>query len=249
MSVEASLERRRGAAVAHAWIDRGRQANALDAQTVEDLFGALDAAEDAGAALFVLESRGPTFCAGFDLTDLGSESDATLLLRFVRIQLLLERISSSSVLTVAVVDGPAVGAGADLALATSVRLATPRASLRFPGSGFGAVLGTGRLASETSPSFAAEVATTGRRIDAHEAELRGLWRVLPSADVEPELGRLAAASAALPADTGRQLRAAAAAPSSDALGDLVRSLVSRPGLRERLSTYAHQRVTSKKEIA
>jgi enoyl-CoA hydratase len=217
-------------------LDRPERANALDAATVERLHAELDRAEREDARLVVLQARGRAFSAGLDLSGLENETDATLLHRLVRIQLLFERLQGSSAVTVALVHGPAVGAGADLVLAADVRLATPAASLRFPGSGFGAVLGTGRLAAETSPSFALEAATTGRTIDAAEAAARGAWRLVGSAaEAETELDRLARAAAGPPEGTVAGLRRAASLTGhADALGHLVHSLATTPGLRDRI---------------
>ncbi len=219
-------------------LDRPGRANALDVATVERLHDELDRAERDNAAVIVLEARGRAFCGGLDLSDLDHETDATLLHRLVRIQLLLEWVQSSPALTIALVDGPAVGAGADLVLAADVRLATPAASLRFPGSRFGAVLGTGRLAAETSPSYATEAALSARRIDADEAASRGLWRLFDSpTDFRPEVDRLAAAAASAPAGTTAGLRRAATpSTAGDPLGDLVRSLAT-PGLCDRIREH------------
>ena len=177
----------------------------------------------------------PHLCGGLDLSGLENETDATLLHRLVRIQLLLERLQDSSAVTVALVHGPAVGAGADLVLAADVRLATPAASLRFPGSGFGAVLGTGRLAAETSPSFALEAATTGRTIDAAEAAARGVWRLVGSpAEAETET---TASRGPREGTVAGLRRAASPTGHADALGHLVRSLASTPGLRDRIRDH------------
>ena len=220
-------------------LDRPDHANALDAATVERLHDELHLAERDEARVVVLEARGRAFCGGLDLSGLDDESDATMLHRLVRIQLLLEKVQSSSALTVALVDGAAVGAGADLVLATDVRLATPGASLRFPGSGFGAVLGTARLASATSPSYATEVALSARRVDAQEAARRGLWQLYDtSASAEVEVARLTIAASAAPAGTTAGLRAAATPTSAgDPLGHLVRSLATTPGLRDRIRQH------------
>ncbi|MCW2764419.1 MAG: enoyl-CoA hydratase [Nocardioides sp.] len=220
-------------------LDRPDRANALDAATVERLHDELDLAARDEARMVVLEARGRAFCGGLDLSGLDDESDATMLHRLVRIQLLLERVQSSPALTVALVDGAAVGAGADLVLATDVRLATSGASLRFPGSGFGAVLGTARLAAETSPSYATEVALSARRIDAREGAHRGLWQLLDTpAAVEAEIERLTAAAGAAPVGTTAGLRAAATpSRAGDPLADLVRSLATTPGLRDRIRQH------------
>ncbi|MGC4108842.1 MAG: enoyl-CoA hydratase/isomerase family protein [Nocardioides sp.] len=230
-------------------LDRPDRANALDPATVERLHVALTEADDAD--VIVLEARGRSFCAGLDLADVDDETDATLLLRLVRVQLLLERVRDSRALVVAVVQGAAVGAGADLVLAAHVRLALPGASLRFPGSGFGAVLGTSRLAAETSASYAAELGLTGRRVDRADAAAAGIWSSMETLeDVEARLDRLAASSALLPGPTGVRLRAAAAGSSSrDPLGDLVRSLASEPGLADRVRAYRHRSLTRTPEGA
>ena len=84
------------------------------------------------------------FAAGFDLGGLAAETDATLAHRFLRIGLLLERLYAAPYVTVAVAEGAAVGAGADLVLACDHRLVAPAVRLRFPGSAFGVVLGAHR---------------------------------------------------------------------------------------------------------
>ncbi|WP_243060720.1 enoyl-CoA hydratase/isomerase family protein [Nocardioides sp. SR21] len=218
--------------IARLVLNRPERANALDAATVERLHRETSAA----AQVVVIEARGPVFCGGFDLGSLDEATDADLLLRLVRIQLLLERFAASPAVTVAIVQGAAVGAGADLALAADVRLGLPDASLRFPGAGFGAVLGTARLAALTSPPYATEAAATGRRISAAEAFDHGLLRPVATLDdAEAEVARLAARP--LPTGTVARLRAAAATTAADPLGHLVRSLADRPGLRDRIQTY------------
>jgi enoyl-CoA hydratase len=225
-------------AVVRLTLDRPDRANALDAATVERLHTGLTEADARDADVVVLEARGRAFCSGLDLTDLADETDASLLHRLVRVHLLLERIRDARCLVVALVQGPAVGAGADLVLAAHSRLALPGTSLRFPGAGFGAVLGTARLSAETSPSYAAGLGLTGRRVDRDEAVERGLWRAVESTDAaELEIARLAESASVLPRETGARLRAAADGVSGDALGDLVRSLVGEPGLADRVRAY------------
>lgn len=228
--------------VARLVLDRPERANALDADAVESLHAGLDRAEADGALVVVVEARGRTFCGGLDLGRLDDETDATLLHRLVRVQLLLERLRDTPAVTVARVTGAAVGAGADLALATDVRLALPRASLRFPGSGFGAVLGTGRLAALTTPSFATEAALSARRIDASEAAELDLLRVTSSETaLDAAVARTVEAARVVPTGTVARLRRAAwPAASDDPLGHLVRSLAATPGLRDRIRHYREQ---------
>ena len=140
-----TLPVRRGA-VWTVTLDRPSRANALSADLVEALHTVLDEAAVVRPLALVLRGNPRHFAAGFDLSGLSSESDASLAHRFLRIGLLLERLASSPFLTVAVAEGAAVGAGADLVLACDVRLVAPTVELRFPGSAFGVALGTRRRA-------------------------------------------------------------------------------------------------------
>ena len=68
-------------------LNRANKANSLAPDLVEDLITALD---DAGSVrMAIIQGEGKHFCAGFDLSDIDELSDADLLWRFVRIELLL----------------------------------------------------------------------------------------------------------------------------------------------------------------
>jgi enoyl-CoA hydratase/carnithine racemase len=222
-------------------------ANALDAAMVEALHEAVDAATANGTRVLVIEAEGRAFCAGLGLAGLIGETDASMLLRLVRIELLLEKLWYGPLLSVAVVRGAAAGAGADLAMATTVRYATAAASLRFPGSEFGAVLGVRRLAECTNSSFAAEAAATGRAIRAEEAERAGIWKRLDDdgpgvgTDIARELVRRAPGTVA-----AIQREATAHGTAPDPMGSLVRSLAGRPGLAGRIREMNERRLRARK---
>lgn len=122
-------------------LDRPERANALSAELVEALHRVLDEADAAQPAALVLQGNERHFAAGFDLGGLDEETDASLALRFLRIGLLLERLTAAPFRTIAVAEGAAVGAGADLVLACDHRLVASDVTLRFPGSAFGVELG------------------------------------------------------------------------------------------------------------
>lgn len=220
-------------------------ANALDATMVEALHEAIDVATENGTRVLAIEAEGQAFCAGLGLAGLIAETDASLLLRLVRIQLLLEKLWYGPLLSVAVVRGAAAGAGADLVMATTVRYATARASLRFPGSEFGAVLGVRRLAECTSSAFAAEAATTGRAIRAEEAERLGIWKPLEGEFLGEEIAR-ALARRAPETVAAIQREAAGSGSAPDPMGSLVRSLASRPGLAGRIREMNQRRLRARK---
>ena len=127
-------------------LNRPARANALSAELVEALHRVLDEAAVGRPLALVLRGNARHFAAGFDLAGLETETDASLAHRFLRIGLLLERLSVAPYLTVAVAEGAAVGAGADLVLACDARLVAPSVELRFPGTAFGVVLGHARRA-------------------------------------------------------------------------------------------------------
>jgi enoyl-CoA hydratase/carnithine racemase len=194
-------------------LDRPARANALSAELVEALHTVLDEAEVVRPDALVLRGNARHFAAGFDLAGIDLETDTTLAHRFLRIGLLLERLATAPYLTVAVADGTAVGAGADLVLACDARLVAPGVTLRFPGSQFGVVLGAARRA--LLEDYAALVTGTPDQLDDLLAEWLG-WsskvraRVLadrPDHDLDAELAALARS-------------------------------VAVPGLRDRLAAYA-----------
>lgn len=228
-------------------LHRPDSANALSVDLVEDLLAVVDEASAAGPATasaqaptaLVLRGNVRHFAAGFDLAGLHDESDASLALRFLRIGLLLERLASAPVLTIAAVEGAAYGAGADLVACCDVRLATPTAGFRFPGARFGVVLGTDRLARLVGHADALAL-VGGPAIDAAEARRIGLV-----SELLPDAERLTAAihdrvttwKATTPASRPALLTAARPAGSDAALAALARS-VAVPGLRERIAAYA-----------
>lgn len=138
-------------------LDAPERSNALDAQTVASLDGNLTRAADEGKRVVAFSASGRTFCAGFDLSDLETSSDQALRQRFLDLDRVLERIRSAPFLTVACVDGPAIGAGADLVVACDHRIGTASSSFRFPGLRFGVLLGTHNLVDLVGPRRALKV--------------------------------------------------------------------------------------------
>ena len=118
--------------------------------------------------------------------------------------------------TVAAVNGAAVGAGMNLALACDIRVACDGASFRLPELGYGFIPGWGPirpLISAVGRAHAASMLLMGRTVDACEARAIGLVHevVLPEHLEEAALARadaLAAASTAAVRSAKRALRGA-----------------------------------------
>lgn len=222
--------------------DRG---NALSATLVAELDEALELAWRERPRLLVIEAEGPNFCTGFDVSGLDSETDDSLLARFVRIELMLQSVAAAPFPTLAVAHGHVLGAGADLFCACVHRWIAGDAEFAFPGAGFGLVLGTGRLADAVGGSCAQAWVQGGMRIDAEQALRAGLAheRIAPEAIDDARarllqtLRRLDDATHAAVHDAVSQARRRRGA-EGDAQ-DLARLATSaaRPGLKDRIVAY------------
>lgn len=151
---------------------------------LRDTFRALPYADDVDVV--VLAPNGGNFCSGGDVHDIIGPlvgMDMKALLAFTRMTGdLVRAILNCGRPVVAAVDGVAVGAGAILAMAADLRLATPRAKCAFlftkvglAGCDMGAcailprIIGQGR---------AAELLYTGRVMTAEEGAAWGFWNAL-----------------------------------------------------------------------
>ncbi len=148
--------------------------NAMNLELSRKLVAAVDAAvADEGVGAIVITGQDPAFCAGGDLGELATADPATL--RAVYAGFLA--IAECPLPTVAAVNGAAIGAGLNLALAADLRLAGPRAlfDARFlqlglhPGGGY-----TWMAQRLLGPQGAAAITLFGEAVDAAEAERIGL---------------------------------------------------------------------------
>lgn len=233
-------------------LDRPAQGNALSPGLVAALDAALDDAAARGATLLVFEGAGRNFCTGFDLSDIADQTDDSLLARFARVELLLQRVHRAPCPTVAVVRGRAIGAGADLFAACTHRLAQRGASFTFPGfRGFGLVLGSRRLAMHVGMALALDWVESARVIDGEEALAAGLSTGRFEGDDALCAARDAVGENAS-ADADSSLRNAldghAAAHDARDLEALVRS-AARVGLQQRVAGYVLRQAQARQASA
>jgi enoyl-CoA hydratase len=165
-------------------IERPAKLNALTRPVLEGLAACLDTLESDGSRLLVITGRGPkAFCAGTDLAELqGLDNDARQR-KTVMARELLVRLSRSPLVSVAAVNGLAFGGGLELAMACTLRIAAPHATLSLPEIRLGllpAYAGTQFLPALVGPARALEMMLTGRVVAADEALAIGLLhRVAP----------------------------------------------------------------------
>ncbi|CAM3756315.1 Enoyl-CoA hydratase/isomerase [Bordetella sputigena] len=229
--------RREGKAV-HILLNRAEKMNALSAPMVEALIDAIEQAHRAAADVIVLEGAGKNFSAGFDFSDVETQSEGDLLLRFVRIETLLQTVRASPCLTVALAHGRNFGAGVDLIAACRLRYAEKEATFRMPGLKFGLVLGTRHLASLVGVEPARALLEAAATFDAPHAANIGFVTQVAARDAWPALCEAAQARAAhLPSASRAALYDTLADRGADEdLARLVRSAAA-PGLKQRIAAY------------
>ncbi len=219
------LERRDRVAILA--IDRPEAANAIDQAVLaelEEAFGDLESEPRLRAV--VLTGAGDVFSAGGDIRAM---RDMTLDegRRFVEHgHRVLDAIAASHLVSVAAIDGAALGGGAELALACDLRVASERAVLGFPEVRLGLYPGWGgtqRALRLIGPSRTKLLMLTGERVDAHQALALGLVdRVVPTGRLLPTCLELAERVAANSPSAVRQTKMAIAAGGEQALATALR---------------------------
>lgn len=219
-------------------LNRPDKMNALSPDLVERLIEEVTEASMNTTRLLVLRGNGKSFCAGFDLSGLESQSDGDLLLRLIRIEALLQAIYYAPFPVLALAHGNNFGAGADLVCACTRRVGTPDSGFRMPGLRFGVVLGTRRLAETIGTDAAREILGATRRFDAAQARgVKFLTDVRPEAVWSEVIEETLADLCTLPSgSTANLLECSRRNSRADDMDALVRS-ASIPGLNSRISAY------------
>lgn len=242
--------------VAVVTLDDPDRRNALDLAFCDEIIAAFDdleARDDVGAV--VVTGAPPAFCAGADLSHLGAsgsgdeagDGDAAARAGLLAVYEGFLRVARCPLPTVAAVNGAAVGAGMNLALACDVRLAARRAKFdtRFlqlglhPGGGHTWMFG--RIAG---PQATAAAVLFGEVLDGEAAERAGLvWRCVDDDGLLDASIELAARAAAAPTELVRRMKATIAdvATIADHDAAVERELVDQvwsirqPAFQERLA--------------
>lgn len=225
-------------------LNRPQQANALDQTLTEALLDAITQARD--VQLCVLRGAGRHFCAGFDLSDLDRCSDADLLWRLLRIETLLQAVHHAPFAVVALAQGQAVGAGADLFAACWRRIAAPGTAFRMPGWNFELALGTRRLARLIGTDAARDLLIDSRGLGAEQALDCGLVsEVIDSPNWPSLVDELLQRASALSPRALADMLALTTTDSRDADLAAVARSAGRPGLKTRISSYRERVVAAR----
>jgi enoyl-CoA hydratase len=191
--------------------------NAITGEMSALLRAAVDRAEgDAGVHAVVVTGAGKAFCAGADLSALGAAGGEAAESGLLQLYDGFMAVGDCKLPTIAAVNGAAVGAGLNLALAADVRIAGPSALFdsRFqklglhPGGG-----ATWMLQRAVGPQVARAALLFGMRFDAESAVRHGLALSVADDPVAAAL-ELAAGPAAAPREVVLSTKATMRATAS-----------------------------------
>ncbi|MFF9346993.1 enoyl-CoA hydratase/isomerase family protein [Streptomyces sp. NPDC014734] len=167
--------------------------NAVTEAMLDDLLAVL-AVPDPDVRVLVLSGAGDDFCLGGDRNEFADWLDEDPTGRGIRVagdkaRRVCEALSAGQAVTIARIQGRAIGAGLALALACDLRVGADTSGFRLPELALGLPTAWGgvlpRLIHEVGAARTRELILTGRAFDAEEArELSVLQRVVPEDELD-----------------------------------------------------------------
>jgi enoyl-CoA hydratase len=162
-------------------------ANALSVPLLDGLQAAVDAAEAAGdvKAVVVSSALDGFFAAGADIKHMARIAATSFAAYGGRMRAVNDRIAAAPWISVAAVDGLALGGGLELAMACTLRVSGPRARYGLPEVRLGLIPGAGgtqRLPRLVGRGRALDIMLTARQVPADEALAIGLVDRLTEGD-------------------------------------------------------------------
>jgi enoyl-CoA hydratase len=177
--------------VATLTLNRPEARNALNLAMCEALVAAAQGLDESVRLVFI-RAHGPVFCAGADLKERQGMDPAQVRDRRMKAFAAYGALEALPMPAIAVVEGPAVGSGCEIAAACDFVVATPEASFRVPEAIRGTVGATQRLPRVLGKRLAKDLMFTGRTLTAEEAERHGLVaRLVPAENLEAVLAEIA----------------------------------------------------------
>jgi enoyl-CoA hydratase len=167
-------------------LDRPESLNAIDAGMAEEMEAVIHGVKrDPEIRALIITGNGRAFSAGADTAQFGDLDEAQALAVAEVGESMIRELETVEAVTVAAVNGPAVGGGCNLALACDFRVAHRRARFGFPEVRFNLPLGWNgmrRLVAAVGLAKAKDLLLTCRLIDADEALGIGLVDSVTDAD-------------------------------------------------------------------
>ncbi|KPL90326.1 enoyl-CoA hydratase/isomerase family protein [Herpetosiphon geysericola] len=180
-------------------VNRPKALNALNSATIRELGQAVDQlAQDSSVRALIITGAGEkAFVAGADISEVNSiESSLQGSQMSEALHAVLWKLGELPQVTIAAINGFALGGGFELALGCDIRLASEQAQVGLPEVGLGLVPGWGgalRVQRLAGTGVAKYLVLTGERISASEAQRLGLIeKIVPAAELLDEAHKLAA---------------------------------------------------------
>jgi enoyl-CoA hydratase len=155
-------------------LNRPDARNALNSAMCEALVAATRRAREDGARCVLVQAMGSVFCAGADLKERQGMGDDAVRARRLKAFAAYEAVERLPMPAIALVEGPAVGSGVEIAAGCDFIIATPSATFRTPEALWGTVGATQRLPRIIGKRLAKDLMFTGRALSAEEAREAGL---------------------------------------------------------------------------
>jgi enoyl-CoA hydratase len=153
-------------------LNRPEKRNALSISLREEIVRVLEELENKEEVQAgVLTGAGPTFCAGFDLSEFTEENMEEIFAQAVTYH---HKVYTFSKPLIAAVNGPALAGGMDLAIMCDVRIVSETAVFGQPQVRMGIPAAYDLIRTVLPEAIARELCLSGRRMDAQEALRLGL---------------------------------------------------------------------------
>jgi enoyl-CoA hydratase/carnithine racemase len=179
--------------------NRPEARNALTWDMYDALVEACDAAEaDPDVRVLIIRGSGGAFAAGTDISQFRDFATGDAGVAYERrLDAVIDRIERLPIVTIAEVDGPAVGGGCAIAMACDLRICSERARFGVPVSrtlgNCLSIANTARMVDLVGVAMTRDLMLTGRLVDADEAyRARLATRVYLAAELADEVMTIAA---------------------------------------------------------
>ena len=167
-------------AIAYITVNRPKQLNALNTETIAELSSVITIAEKDKTirCIIITGAEDKAFVAGADIKEFAnySQSEGENLARKGQ-EILFDFLENCGTPSIAAINGFALGGGLELAMACHIRIASENAKMGLPEVSLGVIPGYGgtqRLANLVGKGKAIEMITTAGMLSADEAKQWGL---------------------------------------------------------------------------
>ena len=167
-------------AIAYITVNRPKQLNALNTETIAELSSVITIAEKDKTirCIIITGAEDKAFVAGADIKEFAnySQSEGESLARKGQ-EILFDLLENCGTPSIAAINGFALGGGLELAMACHIRIASENAKMGLPEVSLGVIPGYGgtqRLANLVGKGKAIEMITTAGMLSADEAKQWGL---------------------------------------------------------------------------